>query len=220
MSTEPGSGLLRTALMALWGMATLVLFFSVILLAYEMIRRGQNPLELSFDSPTSTAAQKDDTQPKTTREILLYFANAQGTALAPERRRIEWGDHTAENARKALEALIEGPRDILVPVLSPASEIRGAYLLDGGELILDFSRDLEAGQIKSAAAELLMVQGIVASLTQPALRGQGAAAVKKVRFLFEGSPPQDTFPAHIDLSQPVSPQRSWILAGAERGDDG
>lgn len=219
MNGEKGREVVRTALTTLWGMVTLVLFFSVILLAYEMLSRGQDPLDFSFDTPARTASSRDEAEATATREILLYFTNAAGTGLAPERRRIEYTEDTAENCRNALEALIEGPQDILVPIISPASRLRGVYLLDGGELVVDFSRELEAGHIKSTSAELLMVQGIVTTLSQPILRGRNGLAVKRVRFLFEGSPPQDTFPAHINLSEPVTPQWTGTLALAEGGGD-
>lgn len=196
-------------------MATLVLLFCVVFLVYEMFQRGQDPLDVALIRPVSQPLAQDDENPKTTREIQLYFTDGQSMALTPENRRIEFTDSTVENSRRALEALIEGPRDLLAPVLPPTTKIRGLYLLDKGELVVDFSRDLEAGHIKSASAELLMVHGIVASLAQPALKGRQEPPVRTVRFLFEGSPPQETFPAHIDLSEPVAPDGRWLSQEVE-----
>ena len=88
MKGERGREVLRTALTTLWGMATLVLFFSVVLLTYEMLSRGQDPLDLSFDTPVRTVSSRDEASATATREILLYFTNAGGTGLAPERARL------------------------------------------------------------------------------------------------------------------------------------
>jgi len=144
------------------------------------------------------------------REILLYFASPKGAALVAEPRRIELSERTVENCRKILAALIEGPRDLLAPVLSPSTSVRGLYLLPGGELVIDFSRELEMGHIRSASAELLMVHAIVASLTQPGINTRAGERVGSVRFLFAGSPPTGAFPSHIDLSEAITPDLNWI----------
>ena len=93
------------------------------------------------------------------------------------------------------------------------------YLLENGVLVVDFSRELEAGQIESATAELLMVQGVVNSLCQQAIEGGDARSVRSVRFLLEGSPAGDTFPVHIDLSAPVFPDSSLIDVRAQDRDN-
>ena len=215
MTRQTENSLARSALMTAWGMATLVLLFCVIFLVYEIVQRGQNPGVNTLLRISSPHTDNREGAPSTTRDIQLYFATADGSGLTPESRRIEIGSSTVENVRRALNALIEGPRDVLTPVLPPSTKLRGLYLLAEGELVIDFTRDLEAGHIKSAWAELLMVRSIVSSAIQPALNGRGAPPLTRVRFLFEGSPPQDTFPAHIDLTDPVYPDRAWIAAPSE-----
>lgn len=209
---------LRTALLSLWAMGTLVLIFCVGLLVYEMVQQGQEPLSLMLSEATVPLPESSDPDAITTRRVQLYFANAASTVLQSETRRIRFSEYTVENCRQVVEALIEGPRESLTPILPPATKIRGIYLLSDGELVVDFSRDLEAGQIRSATAEFLMVQGIVASITQPAIAGRRGPAVERVRFLFEGSPSQDTFPSHIDLSEPVVPDKTWAFTGNTHSD--
>lgn len=199
--------------MSLWAMATLVLIFCVGLLVYEMVQQGQEPLRLGLGKAPVPLPATADQDSVTTRRVQLYFANPASTVLQSESRRIQFSEYTVENCRQVLQALIEGPRESLTPILPPATKIRGIYLLADGELVIDFSRELEAGQIRSATAEFLMVQGIVASITQQALAGRRGPRVHRVRFLFEGSPSQDTFPSHIDLSEPVAPDKSWTLKG-------
>ena len=50
-------------------------------------------------------------------------------------------------------------------------------------------------------------------------RISGERAVLSVRFLFEGSAAQDTFPVHIDLSTPVRPDNSIVDIGGEGSGD-
>ena len=83
MSRDPKEReLVRTALLAAWGMGTLVLVFSVVLLVYEMIQTGQDPLDLSALRPDSRQAPDQQEPSRTTREILLYFGAADGAGLA------------------------------------------------------------------------------------------------------------------------------------------
>lgn len=208
---------LRTLLFALWGMATLVLLFTVGLLAIVMAQKQQELTELSAapEGPFPTEGESFSSRPA--RGIRLYYAHPDRTALQAEMRLVDLTDRTVENCRRVLNALIEGPRDRLGAVLPPATKIRGLYLLDSGELIIDFSRELEAGQVKSASAELLMAQAIANSLCQAALRGEDERAVLSVRFMLEGSPAQDTFPVHIDLSAAVQPDSSLIDSGGGEG---
>ena len=203
---------LRTGLFTLWGLATLILVACLGLLLYGRMEQGDTPLEISFSkSPTrNVAAPLAADEPTTTREVPIYFADHQGMRLESELRRVAFGDDTVENCRRALRILIEGPRGELTPVVSPLTEIRGMYTLEGGELVIDFSRDMESTHVKTASAELLMVRAIVSTVLQPRLRGKGDGALRRVRFLFEGSPPQDMFPAHIDLTDPVVFRREWI----------
>ena len=213
MSEATPANVVKTALFALWGMATLVLLFSVALLVYEMIQKGQNPLEFTIlqEARRVIIPEAADAAQQEIRPIQIYFGDASGFALVAETRRVKYNaDDTLENCRTALDALISGPETPgAAPTLSADTKIHGMYLLEDGELAIDFSRDLESGHIPSVSSEMLMVKSIVTTLTQSAIRGRDAAVVRKVRFLFEGSPPGDTFPVHIDLSGPVSLQSGW-----------
>ena len=206
----------RRLLLAVWGMATLVLMFTVVLLAVQMAEQGKDPLALvrktESQAPPPVVTPSDVTA---TEEVALFFARADGCQLAPEAGRIELTDSTVANCRNALDALIRGPRDILTPILPTSAKVRGIYLLDTGELVVDFSNDvaLEMRKCKSATSEGLMLYGIVNTLTQPVLKGGKEVAATQVRFLIEGAAPRDSFPAHMDASAPIRPDDRWI-AGA------
>lgn len=201
---------LKKVFFAMWAMFTLVLLFSVVLLASELVRLGRNPLALPEALPelpkTSDAATAE------TREVPLYFASPDGRLLVGETRQIAYTGRTVENCRNALAALIGGPVTALQRVIPQTAGIRGVYLLDNGELIVDFTAALQTDARKSASEESLVVYSVVNTLAQPGLKGEKDIPVRSVRFLVGGLPPDETYPAHLDLTSPVTPDPQWLLA--------
>jgi len=217
MNPEWRKDIVRNFALSVWGFVTLVLFFVVALLVNEMIENGQDPLD-SLRNPTPDSTNESRTAARSTtalgeREIQLYFAGENGQHLQPVLATFEARDSTVENCKSALELLAKGPSGGAgVPVLPPGVRTRAVYLLSNGELVIDFSRELmtELSRRKSASIESLMVQGVLHTLTQRALQTKGESAVRRIRFLIEGSTPPDNFPAHLDLSNPLEPDSSWI----------
>lgn len=209
MRTDKSRDVLRTALYTVWAMATLVLLFVVVFLINQMIEQGLDPLQVTVE-----AQQEDEAKPvstgRTVREVNLYFAQENSFALGREERRLDLSSSLEQNCYEALHALIEGPRSDLVSVMADDVGVRSVYRVGDGDIVIDFSRGLEVGHPKSAAAEMLFVRSIVATLSQAELRGADEDRVRSVRFLFEGSPPQDSFPTHIDLSHPVTFDSAWL----------
>lgn len=207
--------IVRNFALSLWGLLTLVLVFIVLLLANEMMKNGQDPLESLRPAPESVAPRQQQARPATAlgmKEVQLFFADAQASYLAPQTAAIEFTDSTVENCRNALKALILGPKQGGQRVLSPNVQVRALYILESDEAVVDFSREFLTEQAlqKSASLESLMVQGVVATLTQGPLQTKGDPAVRRVRFLVEGASPPDTFPAHIDLNDAIEPDALWL----------
>ncbi len=220
--------LLRSGMFTLWGVATLILAICVGLLLYGRAEEGESGFDLSLaKSPEARSVPMlEDGGPTESRDVHLYFADPNAIRIEAETRSIAYVGDTIDNCRNALQALIEGPRGGLIPVVPEGTKIRGVYLLEGGELVVDFSRELELSKVESATgqqvalissatAELLMIRAIVATLVQPQLKAADDRPIRKIRFLLEGSPPQDKFPAHIDLSDPVEFDVGWIGGGSE-----
>ena len=211
--------ILQRFLMSVWAMVTFVLLFAVGLLIYEMSERGQAPLS-TLGIPDEAAAPPKVTRPEAplgTRNVTLYFASSDGRALQTEVVVLEYSGSAVENCRRALAALIAGPRDLLTRVVPPSTKVRAVYLLQDGELVIDFSRDLqtELGRVKSASTEALFIYGVVNTVTQSGLQTEHDPAVRRVRFLIEGAPPSERFPAHLDLSLPVGPDTRWVADAGE-----
>lgn len=202
-------------------MATLILLFVLAMLVNEMARSGQDPLhalrpEETPPNPSQSALRAPG--PLGTREIKLYFSAQDSRMLAAQPAVIEFSQRTVENCRKAILALISGPRlDHLATVLPDKTSLRALYLLENGELVVDFSSEmlLSVQRPQSTEMETLMLAGVINTLTQAELRGEDGEQVYTVRFLIDGVVPQDGFPAHVDVSAPLVQDRRWIQAGME-----
>lgn len=215
MSSEPRKKFFKQLLFSLWGMATLILLFCVAFLVYDMSEKGQSPLP-----PPDASAIVAPVKPANTiraasgqREVSLFFAEPGAAHLRPEKRVLPLTEQTQANCRVALEALIGGPQEDLVPIVLPTVRVKNVFLMRDGTLVVDFSQELQTdpARPKSVSAEALLVYGITQTVCQDALRGKDGPAVRRTQFLFEGSPMGDAFPEHLDLSGPVEPDPSWVV---------
>ncbi len=217
MSGTTVNDVARSAIMAAWGLATLVLIFSVGLLGYELYSRGERqaeavPLEIGLGTtPVSGLAS-----PGTTSAVQLYFGSPYSSGLRAETRLVPLGRDTVENCKAVFTALAAGPGDDGVPTLGKSVHVRAMYLLSSGDLVVDFSRDVDVPELHSATAELLMVRSLTLTLTQPSLRTGDSPPIKRVQFLFEGAPTGSHFPEHIKLDAPMEPQSSWVIPPRSR----
>ena len=214
MSEEYRGKVLKKILFSLWAMASLVLVFCAALLAHDMIERGYHPLPPPRADVPPLGQEKERAEVEATRLVPLYFSDAEGRRLVAETRELTLGEYTSSNCRSVLEALIEGPKNGLTQILPPATRVRGVYLRENGDLIVDLSQELRTapGRPKSVSAEALMAYGIVNTLTQSVVAGENGGTVKRVTFLIDKSPFDDTFPEHLDLSGPVAPDPSWSVS--------
>jgi len=218
-SPEKKSIVRRFGLM-IWAWATLILCFVLVLLVNQMLSEGRVPLdalETDTDAMPETAEHVQTSQESYgTREVSIFFAAEQGHVLATESSVIEYTPRTVENCRRALQQIIAGPKqEFLLPLLPEQTRIRGLYLKQDGELVVDLSTEmlLAHHRPRSAEMEALMAFGIVNTMMQPQLQGEDGMTVKQVRFLFDGAVPQELFPAHIDLGDPLVQDKRWVQAG-------
>lgn len=218
---EVGSehSVLRRSMVLAWGAATGLLVLVVIFLGARVLRQQSSLAELGVTPEGDFEGGTGVYDESSLEEVDLYFGHWERVSLTSERRRLALGESTVANCRAALEGLIEGPEGTLTPVLPATTKVRGVYLLENGELVVDFSRDLESTPVESGSAELVMVQAVVNTLCQPKIQSKGGRAARSVRFLFEGSPAQESFPAHFDLSKPIYPDLGLIEAEGQGTDN-
>ncbi|MCF6286618.1 MAG: GerMN domain-containing protein [Candidatus Hydrogenedentes bacterium] len=218
MSQAFRHNIVRSLFLSLWAMATLILLAMVILLVREIARNGGAPQD-AFALPeqennTSVPPAADRAAPTGTRAVQLFFGSGDDLQLLPETRNITTSGSTVENCRAALDALIKGPQSGGTPILPPTAKIKALFLLPHGELVINFSREVQAehARLSSASMESLLVQGIAHTITQQSLQNIQDPKVRKVRILVEDAAPTEIFPAHIDISEPVAPDAQWLSA--------
>lgn len=209
---------LQKFLLAVWAMATVVLLFVVILLIREMARSGRDPADAfqvaerpaSSEPPPNTSRSSSLGE----REIQLFFAASDGHSLVPEKRMVPFTESTADNCKTALQALIQGPQSDASPILPPSVGVKALFLRSDGELVINFTRELQTEHARSSSAmlESLLVQGVAQTLAQNALQNVQDVKVRRVRFLIEDEVPGESFPAHIDLHDAVAPDGRWLTA--------
>lgn len=209
-------GFFQRAFLFIWAMITLVLVFVLFLLMSEMAQQGRTVLDTSpaetvrQDSQAATAAGAS-TAPRPS-QVALYFTSPSGDGLVAEERELLLGESTVQNCRMLLDALIKGPRDH-APVMPTETQVRGVYLINGTELVIDFTSDLLFGLPRSTSAEALMAYAVVNTVTQNAAAGPEDAPVRSVRFLVDGAPPQESigqFEGHLNFSVPFSRHADWL----------
>jgi spore germination protein GerM len=204
-------GLVSRAGLVLWGLFTLALLFSVILLTLQLIELGSNPLSFAVTEPVPTApitpASDDVTK---TQPVALYFADPENGLLRVERRDMEIAASTVENCRRAVLELAKGSTSGLAPVMRPETQMHSLYRLEDGELVVDLSGEALDPARTSAGAEARLAYSLANTLTQRALQEDGPP-VQQVRVLIDGLP----YEGHIDLSAPYGPEPDWVSAGSE-----
>ena len=218
MSYTFRKNVVRSLFLSFWAMATLILVFVVILLIRDIASNGRDPLGaftvVEEETPQPQRAAPSRNTLTGEREVRLFFGANDGLHLLAESRQLPTGESTVENCRTALEALIKGPLADGTAILPPTVNVKALYLLPHGELVINFSRELQAEYTRSdsASAEALFVQGVVHTVIQPSLQNNLDPNVRKVRILVEDAPPTEAFPAHIDLIEPVAPDVQWLPA--------
>ncbi len=222
MNAEQRQEFVKKALLGLWAMLTLILVVALGLVVFNMVQQGRSP----FPVPAATRAPGAETPAdplalsQELRDTPLYFASEDGRFLVPETRRLTLGDDTIVNCHAALDALIAGPEGVLTPVVPPATRVRGMFLMDNGELVVDLSMEAVTGlrRMASVSTEMLFLQGIVHTLTAPELPGADASTVTRVRFLIEGAAAEESFKdAHCNWAQALPRDAQWLGGNAPAG---
>lgn len=139
------------------------------------------------------------------RDIVLYFASADGQTLVAENRRIQDCQEEEECMKEILNALISGSQSELVPVFPAQVVVRGVTVEDS-LVNVDFSQDLINAHPGGTQSELLTIYSLADTLTVnfPHLR--------QVQILVEGVP-AETLKGHVDLRQPINPDFSLVEEG-------
>jgi len=135
------------------------------------------------------------TTPAETVRVTLFFPAAEDVRLQPEERDIPKPPSAGAFLHALFAELQKGPvRSGLVAAIPAKLQLRTAFLLPEGEVVLDLARD---ASLSFGSAEEL---AIIASLVNTTL--QNVADTNRVRILVNGEP-AETLGGHVDLSRPL-----------------
>jgi spore germination protein GerM len=136
--------------------------------------------------------------------VTLFFADARQGRLHPEERDIPKPASPGAFLRALFDELARGPATPgFVGVVPPRIQLRNAFLMPGGLVVLDLAVD---ASLSFGSAEEL---SIVASLVDTVL--QNVANSERVRILINGEP-AESLGGHVDLTRPLSFIRSEVAS--------
>lgn len=152
------------------------------------------------NAPNNAGQETAELPPNTPmREVVLYFASADGEALEAEVRSIPRQEGIA---RATVNQLISGPKaDGLLPTI-PAATILEDINIKDGVCIVDFSEELRSDHPGGLKSEQLTVYSIVNTLSQ-------FDSVNQVRILVDGKA-VESLAGHVDVSEAMAPYDSLV----------
>jgi len=136
-------------------------------------------------------------------KVTLYYVAPGGLQLVAVEREVPYGEGTAEQARRIVEAQIgEAPAPYAAP-FPRGTTMRALFVTDRGDAFVDLSREASTGHPGGSLAETLTVYALVNALTV------NLPAISNVQILVDGQE-ADTLAGHIDLRQPLPRNLRWV----------
>ena len=153
------------------------------------------------DAPAAAAAPASDARKIRAR---LFYVDEQGTALRSIEQEVLYGETTAEQARRIVEAQIAPAPAPQISAIPPGTKLRTVFFTAAGELYVDLSAELQTNHPGGTTNETLTVYALVSVLTSnlPAITG--------VQILVEGKE-VDTLAGHLDLRRPIEQDPKWVI---------
>jgi len=186
----------RRMLIAIWASALIILCALGIYLFRELLHSSPPVVDRMVEQTAPLPAR--------TMNVTLYFGGTGGRGLGSEQRQIQVGQRGVhELVRLVLAEVISGPASALVRSVPRETTINNVFILDNGELVIDFGKEIQAHHPGGSFSELITVYSIVNTITE------NFEEISSVRFLVEGGE-IETLVGHVDLSEPVMPDQTWI----------
>lgn len=145
------------------------------------------PLQASFEN------KKDQIPFKTSAH--LYFADKAQPFLTAEKRDLMYRGDSISFAKAIMEALIQGPKNNLVPILPAETALRALYIDRDKTAYVDMAASLPEHLPGGIQRELFTIYAIVNSLVL------NISAIDTVKILIEGREAL-TLSGHVDLRFP------------------
>jgi spore germination protein GerM len=194
----------RAAVVLLAALAVAVVGLLLVTRSPARQTRRERPFLRETPAPAAVTAAPGEVAPEQTVRITLYFPSSADGKLRPEPRDIPRPTGPSTYLRSIYAELQKGPTlEGLIAPLPPKLQLRNAFLLSDGEVVLDLAVD--AGLTFGSDEEL----SVVASLVNTVL--QNVAETHRVRILKNGEP-AETLGGHVDLTRPLLFLRSEVAS--------
>jgi spore germination protein GerM len=141
--------------------------------------------------------------PEGTRNVTLYFADANEPGIQAETRELAVGRRMDEQVRQVVDALISGPStNRSISAIPSGTQLLSVMVdADSGTVYLDFSSELVASHPGGSAAEYCTVASIVRTV------GENFPELQSVQLLVDGSQ-VESIAGHVRADQPLV-VREW-----------
>ena len=133
----------------------------------------------------------------------LFYVDEQGTGLSGVEQEVLYGEGTAAQARRIIEAQIAPPPADRVSAIPAGTKLRTVFFTKNGEMYVDLSAELQANHPGGTTSETLTVYALVSAVTS------NLPAVTGVQILVEGRE-VDTLAGHLDLRRPIEQDPRWV----------
>ena len=171
----------------------------------ERLRQRPTPAPAEDTGPAPPAAT--ESAPPATPHIKahLFYVSEDGLRLKPEEREVLFGEGTAAQARRIIEAQLEPATAPAVSAIPEGTTLKELFISERGEAYVNLSPEIAENHPGGSIDEILTVYTIVNALTDnlPAITG--------VQILIDGHE-VDTLAGHVDLRRPLRKGPEWVVA--------
>lgn len=139
-------------------------------------------------------------------QATLYYVSTDGTQLVGMSRSVAYGETTADQARRLIEAQIAPPPEGLVSAIPTGTTVRAVFVTDTHDAYVDLGGAIVSGHTGGSLDEALTVYTIVNAITVnlPDITG--------VQILVDGKE-VDSLTGHLDLRAPLAKALDWVEKG-------
>jgi hypothetical protein len=126
----------------------------------------------------------------------LFYATADGQALAPVHREVPLAEGVVRQGREILAMQLEGAPPPYLSAIPAGTMLRAFYVTERGDAFVDLSSDVSTKHWGGSFTELLTVYAIVNAVTA------NLPTVQRVQILIDGKE-AETLAGHVDLRRPL-----------------
>jgi hypothetical protein len=170
-------------------------------------RWRQRPAPVPADETAGAPPAATETAPPATPHIKahLFYLSEDGLRLKPEEREVLFGEGTAAQARRIVEAQLEPPAAPAVSAIPEGTTLKELFISERGEAYVNLSPEIARNHPGGSIDEILTVYTIVNALTD------NLPAITAVQILIDGQE-VDTLAGHVDLRRPLRKGAQWVAS--------